>query len=146
MSLNPIGCSPIARASNPIGKGCSQKLNRAAHLFNTGLKSLVDDIKPQMPGSNLIYVNAYRVIRDIIRDPISKGFNDTSNPCCEVGVAPMGILCRIWGSTCPNRSINVYFDGLHPTEAVNVLIARNAYSSNLTNEVYPINVKELAQL
>ncbi|KAI8550896.1 hypothetical protein RHMOL_Rhmol06G0143100 [Rhododendron molle] len=74
MSLNPIGCTPMAKAVHlreKNNKGCDQKLNKAAHLFNTHLKSLVDVIKPQMPASNLVYVNSYKVIRDIIRNPSS---------------------------------------------------------------------------
>ncbi|CAL5387578.1 unnamed protein product [Camellia sinensis] len=149
MSLNPIGCSPMVNARLPTRKGCAQKLNLAAHLFNTHLKSLVDLIKPHMPGSNLVYVNSYKIIRDIIKNPTSKGFRDASNPCCEVASISeggSGVLCKRGGTTCANRTILVFFDGLHPTEAVNDLIARNAYASNLQTQVYPINVKQLAQI
>ncbi|KAI8016523.1 GDSL esterase/lipase, partial [Camellia lanceoleosa] len=149
MSLNPIGCSPMVNARLPMRKGCAQKLNLAAHLFNTHLKSLVDLIKPHMPGSNLVYVNSYKVIRDIIKNPTSKGFSDASNPSCEVASISeggSGVLCKRGGTTCANRTIHVFFDGLHPTEAVNDLIARNAYASNLQTQVYPINVKQLAQI
>ncbi|KAG5544616.1 hypothetical protein RHGRI_017148 [Rhododendron griersonianum] len=147
MSLNPIGCTPMAKAMHlreKNNKGCDQKLNQAAHLFNAHLKSMVDVIKPRMPASNLVYVNSYKVIRDIIRNPSSTGFSDASNPCCEV--ATIGVLCKRGGSTCANRTHHVFFDGLHPTEAVNELIARNAYASNLENEVYPINIKELVRI
>lgn len=149
MSLNPIGCTPVAKAMHQSAKknnkaSCAQNLNQAAHLFNNRLKSLVDAIKPQMPASNLVFVNSYKVIRDIIRNPASTGFSDTSSPCCEV--ATIGVLCKRGGSTCANRTLHVFFDGLHPTEAVNVHIARNAYASNSKNEVYPMNVRELVGL
>ncbi|KAI8550897.1 hypothetical protein RHMOL_Rhmol06G0143100 [Rhododendron molle] len=72
------------------------------------------------------------------------GFSDASNPCCEV--ATIGVLCKRGGSTCAKRTHHVFFDGLHPTEAVNELIARNAYASNLENEVYPVNIKELVRM
>ena len=73
MSVNPIGCSPMVAANRPVHKTCVQGLNKAAHLFNARLKSLGDVIKPDMPGSNFVYVNSYKIIRDIIRNPISKG-------------------------------------------------------------------------
>jgi len=77
MSVNPIGCSPMAAANRPRHKGCVQGLNKAAHLFNAHLKSLVDVIKPHLPDSNFVFVNSYKIIRDIIRNPISKGKNIT---------------------------------------------------------------------
>ncbi|KAK3008042.1 hypothetical protein RJ639_014937 [Escallonia herrerae] len=154
MGLYPLGCSPSVRARQPLRNRCIQSLNMVAHLFNAHLKSLVDVIKPQMPGSTLVYVNSYKIIRDIIKNPSSKGiisankvnyvgFNDTSSACCEVG---NGILCKRGGSTCANRSSYVYFDGLHPTEAVNVVLASKAYASNRNAEVYPMNVEQLTKL
>lgn len=57
-----------------------------------------------------------------------------------------GILCKRGGRICENRTIHVFFDGLHPTEAVNDLIATKAFASTRTTEVYPFNVKQLTQL
>ena len=47
---------------------------------------------------------------------------------------------------CQNRSSYVFFDGLHPTEAVNAIIASRAYKSNDSDFVYPTNIKQLAYL
>lgn len=73
ISMNPIGCSPMVRANSPMAKGCYQYLNRAAHLFNHHLKSLADVIMPQLPGSHFVYLNSYKIIRDIIKIPLAKG-------------------------------------------------------------------------
>ncbi|XP_011038179.1 PREDICTED: GDSL esterase/lipase At1g29670-like [Populus euphratica] len=149
MAVNPIGCSPMVMANRRTRKGCIQGLNKAAHLFNAHLKSLVDVSKQQMPGSNAVFVNSYKMIRDIIKNPVSRGFNDTNSACCEVvslNEGGNGILCKKEGQACEDRSIHVFFDGLHPTEAVNIQIATKAYNSNLKSEVYPINVKKLSML
>ncbi|KAJ8760647.1 hypothetical protein K2173_015314 [Erythroxylum novogranatense] len=151
ISLNPIGCTPVARANRPKHNGCVQGLNRAAHLFNAGLKLLVDVMRQQqMPRSELVFVNSYKIIRDIVRNPISKGFKDTSNACCEVAdplhKSGNGILCKIEGNACEDRSTYIYFDGIHPTEAVNIEIATKAYNSTHKIHVYPINVHQLAAL
>ncbi|KAE8100305.1 hypothetical protein FH972_018215 [Carpinus fangiana] len=147
MSVNPLGCSPSVMLNQQISRnGCVQGLNRAAHLFNTHLKSLVDVLKSEMPGSTFVYVNSYKIIRDIIRNPISKGFKDASRSCCEVASmneGGNGILCKRGGRACAERSSHVFFDGLHPTEAVNAQIASKAYESNLKTEVYPTNIKNL---
>lgn len=57
-----------------------------------------------------------------------------------------GISCKKGGSTCEDRNKQVYFDGFHLTEAVNVVLATKAFSSNLTNEVYPFSISKLAQI
>lgn len=57
-----------------------------------------------------------------------------------------GVSCERGGQVCADRNSHVYFDGLHPSEAVNIQIATKAYASNLESEVYPINVKQLAEL
>ncbi|EEF29068.1 zinc finger protein, putative [Ricinus communis] len=147
MSVNPIGCYPVAKPNRPTHNGCIQALNRAAHLFNAHLKSLVVSVKPLMPASDFVFVNSYKIIRDLIRNPVSKGFKDASNACCEVASISEGgngSLCKKDGRACEDRNGHVFFDGLHPTEAVNVLIATKAFDSNLKTEAYPINIKQLA--
>ncbi|XP_023536317.1 GDSL esterase/lipase At4g16230-like [Cucurbita pepo subsp. pepo] len=147
ISVNPLGCSPMVRANN---KGqCIETLNQAAQLFNLNLKTLVDVLKPQMPRSNLVFLNSYQIINDIISQPASKGFKEAAMPCCEVpslSEGGNGVLCKNGGKTCPNRTNHVFFDALHPTEAVNELIASKAYGSQLQTEVYPTNVLHLANI
>ncbi|KAK4365765.1 hypothetical protein RND71_013645 [Anisodus tanguticus] len=149
MALYPNGCSPMARARNPMATGCIQSLNSAAQLFNSNLRSLVDSSRLQMPGSTLIFVNTYKIIMDILENPTPIGFSETKNPCCEVATIEeggTGTLCKKGGNVCPKRNSYVYFDGLHPTEAVNTVLANKAFSSNLKAEVYPTNVKLIAQV
>ncbi|PIN19028.1 Triacylglycerol lipase [Handroanthus impetiginosus] len=149
VAIYPSGCSPTARARVPNQKGCLESLNRAVLMFNDQLKKLVDDIRPEMPGSNLVFVNAYKVIKDIITFPSLKGFRDSTNACCEVNKTSeggIGTFCKRGGSVCTNRREYVYFDGLHLTEAVQVIIANKALFSNLQTEVYPYNVKHLSQI
>ncbi|KAL3638760.1 hypothetical protein CASFOL_016667 [Castilleja foliolosa] len=149
MAINPNGCSPMATTRVPMNNGCVESLNRAAQMFNVELRKMVDNIKPKMPDSNLVFVNAYKVIVDIIRFPRLRGFRNVNSTCCEVtpiSEGGTGVLCRRGGLVCRNRKKYVYFDGLHPTEAVNVIIANKAFASIKKNEVYPHNVKKLSEI
>ncbi|KAF9615764.1 hypothetical protein IFM89_026230 [Coptis chinensis] len=148
ISVYPLGCIPFVKTTFAVSQGCLDPLNQAALLFNSRMKSLVDDLKPNLPGSNLVCINTYQIIMDIIKDPATKGFNDTTSGCCEVipvREGGTGILCKRSGSTCSDRSGHAFFDGLHPTEAVNDLIAKKAYTSDLQSEVYPFNVEQLSK-
>lgn len=114
-------------------------------MFNDNLKNLVDTIRPQMPGSNLVMVDAYKIVNDILQFPLARGFRNTTSACCDTS-GGTGILCRRGGTTCANRNAYVYFDGLHPTEAVNNVIANKAFASPFRSEVYPHNVLRLSHI
>ncbi|CAA0827846.1 GDSL esterase/lipase [Striga hermonthica] len=149
LAINPNGCSPMATSRVPANNGCVESLNRAAELFNNQLRDLVDDIRPQIPGSNLVFVNAYKIISDILRFPRLRDFRNTNSSCCEVipiSQGGTGVLCRRGGSVCLNRDEYVFFDGLHTTEAVNEIVATKAFESILRNEVYPFNVRWLSHI
>ncbi|KAI4389376.1 hypothetical protein MLD38_001608 [Melastoma candidum] len=151
MSVYPIGCTPMAtrRKGSNSSRGCVEYLNRAAQMFNTGIRSATDELNGKLPGARFIVVNTYKIVRDIIARPHSMGFNNTDSPCCEVKPVSEGgdgALCVRGGKTCEDRGVYVYFDGSHPTEAVNVHMATKAFSSCRPAEVYPFNVSRLSQL
>ncbi|KAJ0964714.1 hypothetical protein J5N97_025852 [Dioscorea zingiberensis] len=145
-SIQAMGCIPAVRANLHVSNGsCVEAMNEAALLFNNHLKALVTKSpNSSMPHASMIYINSYKIIRDIIKDPISNGFKETSKACCDL--PSNGILCRKGGKACKDRNSHVFFDGLHPTDAVNERIAHIAYASNLKSEAYPTNVKNLVQM
>ncbi|KAJ8644928.1 hypothetical protein MRB53_006676 [Persea americana] len=144
LSVQVMGCIPVVRASLASNGSCMEPLNEAAILFNSQLKSLVHTITPQMPGSNLVFVNSYQIIKSFMDDPKSKGMKETRKACCQTDV--VGILCKRGGQTCTDRDAHLFFDGLHPTDIVNAWIAKKAYGSNFDTDVYPFNVSQLASL
>lgn len=74
-SIQAIGCVPVVRAKVPTTNNatCVEAMNEAAALFNAHLKSLAGAVKERMPGSNAVYVNSYKIVKDIIDDPIQSG-------------------------------------------------------------------------
>ena len=67
--LGPVGCSPLARASNPTNPGeCVEPANELALGFNAGLKQLVDVLRVQLPGFNLVLANTFDTVAAIIAD------------------------------------------------------------------------------
>ncbi|KAJ0024591.1 hypothetical protein Pint_07778 [Pistacia integerrima] len=107
-----------------------QKLH--VQLFNARMRQIVDDSRTQMPGSTFVFVNSYKILYDIIKDYASQGFEDERNACCETE----GGKCRRDGEVCDKRDKYVFFDGLHPTEATNKIIATKAFNSFHKNGVF----------
>lgn len=99
MAINPNGCSPFATARVPTQEGCVENLNRASLMFNANLKRLVDDIRPQMPGSNLVFVNTYKILSDIITDPSSQGIYSINFLLFFENYLPFNIFIKAKSST-----------------------------------------------
>ncbi|XP_062023406.1 GDSL esterase/lipase At4g16230-like [Rosa rugosa] len=139
-SLMPLGYSPVINRPNLIGTPSA--LNYAAQLYNAHLKTLLDSLKTHLSDFNFVLVDQYNIISNLTYSPPSTtGFKDISNPCCTVSLSQggIGISCDRGGKACEDRTAYMYFDGLHPTEAVNVQIATKAYASTHQGDAYPIN-------
>jgi len=70
----PIGCSPYALAQNsPDGRTCVERLNSPIQLFNSRVRSMVDQLNTQLPNARLIFINVYGIFQNIISNPSSFG-------------------------------------------------------------------------
>jgi len=73
-SIQPIGCTPVVKASvNVTATVCIESVNAAALLFNSELRSLVDAARPDMPAASFSIVNAYNITLDMINHPMEHG-------------------------------------------------------------------------
>lgn len=74
IGVGQIGCSPNELAQgSPDGSTCVQKINDANQLFNSRLRSLVDDLNNNNDDAKFIYINAYGIFQDIVTSPSSFG-------------------------------------------------------------------------
>ncbi|XP_050239760.1 GDSL esterase/lipase At4g16230-like isoform X4 [Quercus robur] len=146
-NVGPIGCIPYQRDINlATGDECVSFSNQLAQLFNAELKSLITDLSTNLQGSKFVYADGYSITEDILKNYISYGFENANSPCCYLagrfgGLTPCGPRSKI----CNDRSKYVFWDPAHPSEATNVLIARRLMDGD-TNDITPINIRQLAQL
>lgn len=68
------------------------------------------------------------------------GFKVATAGCCKV--VKMG-LCAPNSPLCPNKHEYMFWDGYHPTEALNEIGARRAYKAQDPNDVYPFDISRL---
>ncbi|XP_058740677.1 GDSL esterase/lipase At5g45670-like [Vicia villosa] len=138
VGLDKIGCAPLSIIDE--GKpGCVEKQNAAALIFSQKLKNLVNDFNALLIYSKTIFINTTAVALDN-----STGFTVTNVSCC---ITKGNGFCFPDSIPCFNRNEYVYFDGIHPTEAANNLVALASYdSSYYGNVTHPIDINQLAQL
>ncbi|KAL5704054.1 hypothetical protein ACHQM5_022528 [Ranunculus cassubicifolius] len=128
--VGQMGCIPSILAQSPDGK-CSEQVNQLVTPFNTNIKAMMNDLSTNLPGSKFIFIDIYRMFeQDIMRNPAQYGGQ---------------ITCLPFQTPCANRKEYMYWDAFHPTEVVNLLLARRAFSGS-TDFVYPMNIQQLASL
>eukprot|EP01018_Ginkgo_biloba_P035623 Gb_17659 [translate_table: standard] len=155
--ISPLGCSPGMRFSGfSTWKGeCDQSANKLFMQFNSGLKNLVRDLNRGLNGSTILYVNNYDFLLNIIRNGKAFGFSDTVSACCGGGRFNAAVSCgqenptkklgdEYKGFVCKNPSEYVYWDGFHPTEKLQWMIA-NAVWGGDSSVVSPFNLTTLIQ-
>ncbi|KAK9758199.1 hypothetical protein RND81_01G214700 [Saponaria officinalis] len=145
INIGPLGCAPMTRASMPKRK-CNETLSYAAYYFNTQLLVMLNSIQPRLSGFRYMVVNFFQIGLEFIQIPSSGGFNDVSNSCCEVSLESNGALCKQGGNLCKNRRTTLFFDGLHPNEALYSILATRAYNSTDPTEVSPFNLHRLSTI
>ncbi|CAI8584712.1 unnamed protein product [Vicia faba] len=145
--IGQVGCSPNELARNSEdGTTCVENINKANQMFNSKLKSLVDQLSSELPDSKVIYINSYGIFQDIISNPSSYGFSVTNAGCCGVGRNNAQITCLPLQTPCENRREYLFWDAFHPTEAGNIIVAQRAYNAQSPEDAYPIDISHLAQL
>ncbi|CAJ1972567.1 unnamed protein product, partial [Sphenostylis stenocarpa] len=69
LSAPPIGCVPSQRTlAGGLERGCSEKYNYAAKLFNSKLSKELDSLGHSSPKSRIVYIDVYNPLLDIIQN------------------------------------------------------------------------------
>ncbi|CAK9154690.1 unnamed protein product [Ilex paraguariensis] len=140
--LPQIGCTPGELASHAINaSGCVDTINNEVQLFNNRLKPLVDGLNKDLHGAKFIYVNTTSITSG---DVSVLGVTVPNTPCCEVSTTTG--LCVPGQVPCSNRTEYAFWDAFHPTEIINLILARRAYNALLPTDTYPIDICRLAEL
>ncbi|KAL7244789.1 hypothetical protein ACSBR2_000197 [Camellia fascicularis] len=110
----PIGCLPSQRTlAGGLLRNCAKIYNEAATLFNTKLSVMLNSLNHKLPHARMVYIDAYNLPLDLIRNPRKYGFEISNKGCCGTGIIEVAFLCSF---TCPNVSEYVFWDSFHLTE------------------------------
>ncbi|KAG0487001.1 hypothetical protein HPP92_009096 [Vanilla planifolia] len=143
-NVGVLGCIPSVLAQNFINH-CSADVNNLVLIFNGKLRTLLHNLDSNLPGSKFVHIDINGMFNDILENPESYGFSVVNRGCCGIGRNRGQITCLPLQTPCPNRNKYVFWDAFHPTSAVNIILARRAFSGN-TDVVSPLNIQQLATL
>ncbi|KAJ8545380.1 hypothetical protein K7X08_017963 [Anisodus acutangulus] len=136
--LGQIGCIP-AELQKHNTRRCVGSTNDAIKLFNSKLKSLVDDLNINFPDAKFTYINMYSI------SSIIGTVSVLNRPCCEVlETVPEG-QCAPGETPCLLRGIYLFYDNFHPTEIANRIATNRAYNALLPSDAYPMDIRHLVR-
>ncbi|KAJ3678104.1 hypothetical protein LUZ60_001907 [Juncus effusus] len=143
--VGSMGCIPNMRAQN-LGSQCNPTIDSNLIIpFNSKVKTMINTLNKNLPRAKFVYMDVYKMISDILSNPISYGFSVIDRGCCGLGRNRGEVTCLPFQTPCPDRQRYVFWDAFHPTSAVNIILARKAFYGN-SDVVYPMNIQKLAQL
>ncbi len=122
-NLPNIGATPEARAG---GAAASAGATQLSVLFNSTLSSGLAQLSNG--GLNVIPVNTYGLINEVIANPSAYGFTNVTAPACTGG-SGSSVQCGPQGSGAPvtyapgTDQTYLFADGVHPTTAAHRMLA-----------------------
>ncbi|WCJ27293.1 GDSL esterase/lipase At1g29660 [Euphorbia peplus] len=121
-SLGSLGCIPYAIINYGNGSySCVEMVEQASLEFNKLLIPLVDQLNLDYPDASFTYIDYYA----FGASGAQFGFTNFTS-CCTV--ASNG-LCIPNSIPCKNRTAYVFWDAIHPSEALNKYIGLKSYEA-----------------
>ncbi|WP_276965022.1 autotransporter domain-containing protein [Metallibacterium scheffleri] len=121
-NLPNIGATPSAAAQGPAAQ---QALTGLTLTFNNTLDQAIQQVNP---GVNIIPVNVYGMLNELLANPALYGFSNVTTPAC--GITASAVQCGPAGSGAPytyapgTQNTYLFADGVHPTTAGYALLGQ----------------------
>ncbi|XP_027361863.1 GDSL esterase/lipase At2g23540-like [Abrus precatorius] len=148
-NVGPIGCIPYQRIINQLNDDdCVDLADKLATQYNARLKDLLDELNENLHGATFVLANVYDLVSELIRNHDKYGFTTASRACCGIGIGGQfaGIIpCVPTSSLCSDRYKHVFWDQYHPSEAANLILAKQLLDGD-KRYISPINLRQLRDL
>ncbi|XP_072983175.1 GDSL esterase/lipase At2g04570-like [Typha latifolia] len=150
IDVPPVGCIPGARYVNLKNlthtDGCLKILNSLVGLVNSGVRSLLKDLKSsELRGMEYSIGSSYDLVLDIVDHPHHYGFKAVKKACCGSGRLNVEMGCDETSPYCSDRDNFLFWDAVHPTMKT-AQVAATAFFSNSLQFATPISFKTLVDI
>ncbi|TVU31350.1 hypothetical protein EJB05_23032 [Eragrostis curvula] len=113
----PVGCVPEQRLiAGGLRRQCATDRNQLAQLYNRKLSQEVARLAGRFRDVNLVYIDLYAILDDIVRRYQELGFKNNKDACCGLIGLESGVLCNFASPVCEDPAQYVFWDGYHPTQ------------------------------
>ncbi|KAJ4776494.1 GDSL esterase/lipase EXL3 [Rhynchospora pubera] len=119
VGVPPLGCVPMVRTiRGGITRECVEIYNQASVLLNRELSAELTRLAQELPSSQIIYLDVYNILHDLIMNSSHYGFEEATRGCCGTGKVEATLLCNeeLSTLTCQDTSKYLFWDAFHPTE------------------------------
>ncbi|KAH6803102.1 GDSL-like Lipase/Acylhydrolase superfamily protein [Perilla frutescens var. frutescens] len=146
-NVGPIGCIPYQKTINQLSENeCVSLPNKLALQYNAKLKDLLQELNENLGGATFVLANVYDLVMELITNYAKYGFTTASTACCGNGGQYAGIIpCGPTSSMCSDRDKHVFWDPYHPSEAANLIIAKQLMDGD-DRYISPMNLRHLRDL
>ncbi|KAL3833385.1 hypothetical protein ACJIZ3_008121 [Penstemon smallii] len=146
-NVGPIGCIPYQKTINQLSENeCVALPNKLAIQYNARLMDLVQELNKNLKGATFVHANVYDLVMELITNYKKYGFTSSSKACCGNGGQFAGIIpCGPTSSMCSDRDKHVFWDPYHPSEAANIIIAKQLLDGD-KKYISPMNLRQLRDL
>ncbi|XP_044502696.1 GDSL esterase/lipase At4g01130-like [Mangifera indica] len=158
LNLAPIGCYPSFLVKLPHNStdvdmyGCLLSYNNAVVDYNNMLKETLDQMRKDLPQANLIHVDHHAILLDLFRHPTAYGLTYGPKACCGLGGGAYNfnadVFCgnnkvidgkNVTATACSDPFNYVSWDGIHATEAANLIMTKAILNGSYFDPPFPIN-------
>ncbi len=115
-----LGLTPAIRTLDYLYPGAAQSAGYLTQAFNSNLDGLLGMLKQQLPGIEFVRFDVYQVLNDLVANPAAYGLSVVNAACIMPDVPPY---------ECGTPDDFLFWDGMHPTQAVHGIIAQGAASA-----------------
>ncbi|KAJ3691271.1 hypothetical protein LUZ61_020435 [Rhynchospora tenuis] len=115
----PLGCEPMVRTlRGGITRECVEIYNQVSVLLNRELSAELIRLAHELPSSQIIYLDVYSILLDLVTNSSHYGFEEATRGCCGSGKVEATVLCNeeMSALTCEDTSKYLFWDAFHPTE------------------------------
>ena len=115
-----LALTPAIRTLDFLYPGAAQSAGFLTQAFNSNLDGLLGLLKQELPGIEFVRLDVYQVLNGLVANPAAYGLTVVNAAC---------IMPKLPPYECQTPDEFLFWDGIHPTQAVHGIIAHEAASA-----------------